>query len=176
LEVNLFKDTPNSSFGFSITNGINGIIVNTVSPNGCADQAGMHPYDKLLKINGESIGDMGCKEVHDKMKLTGHQLILEVQRSISAKDLSQNYENQNYENLDQTELAEIARTNNTISTSNASQSNQNLDQTQIGISVNGSRGDTMTTNDGEGSSSVTVATTVKMKESQGSQISRGSRK
>ena len=26
----------------------------------------MHPYDKLLKINGESIGDMGCKEVHDK--------------------------------------------------------------------------------------------------------------
>ena len=110
------------------------------------------------------------------MKLTGHQLILEVQRSISAKDLSQNYENQNYENLDQTELAEIARTNNTISTSNASQSNQNLDQTQIGISVNGSRGDTMTTNDGEGSSSVTVATTVKMKESQGSQISRGSRK
>ena len=63
---------------------------------------------------------------------------------------------QNYENLDQTELAEIARTNSTISTSNASQSSHNLDQAQIGISCNGSRGETMTTNEGEVSSSVTV--------------------
>jgi hypothetical protein len=67
LEVNLFKEKEHDSFGFSITNSRNGVIVNTVVPNGCADQAGMKSNDLLLFLNQADISGLSASEIMPKV-------------------------------------------------------------------------------------------------------------
>jgi len=153
LEVNLFKDKENDSFGFSITNSRNGVIVNTVVPNGCADQAGMRSNDLLLFLNQTDISGLSASEIMPKMVKTGRELHLIIARVINLNEYTNYNDNQNT-----IEVAVSASPNQTNLTRSSIKNNNNTSK-KINNPSSSKLTAITTTNQTNKDSSVSSATT-----------------
>ncbi|XP_072537526.1 glutamate receptor-interacting protein 2a isoform X2 [Salminus brasiliensis] len=88
-KICLKKDEDSRDFGFSVSDGLleKGVYVNMIRPGGPADQAGLHPYDRILQVNHVRTRDFDCCLAVPLMAEAGDQLQLVISRNPLAQAL-----------------------------------------------------------------------------------------
>ncbi|XP_038674801.1 LOW QUALITY PROTEIN: Na(+)/H(+) exchange regulatory cofactor NHE-RF3 [Scyliorhinus canicula] len=67
-----------SSFGFSLKTieGVPGLFMTEITPDGTAFTAGVQPNDRIIELNGENVENINHQQMVSKMKASGNSIVL----------------------------------------------------------------------------------------------------
>ncbi|XP_072332142.1 Na(+)/H(+) exchange regulatory cofactor NHE-RF3 [Scyliorhinus torazame] len=67
-----------SSFGFSLKTieGVSGLFMTEITPDGAAAIAGVQPNDRIIELNGENVENINHQQMVSKIKVSGNSIVL----------------------------------------------------------------------------------------------------